>query len=71
MGYLVRLFDKKEYWSEKAGRFINPYMKYPLTVFDTFEEAQVFAKENSINRRSSLRVCTMDGKIVKDREHRG
>ena len=38
MGYLVRRFDKKEYWSQFAGRFIHPYLKYPMTVFETFED---------------------------------
>mgnify|MGYP003440280458 CR=1 FL=1 len=38
MGYLVRRFDKKEYWSQFAGRFIHPYLKYPMTVYETFED---------------------------------
>ena len=63
--YLVRLSDKKEYWSEYAGRFINPYMKYPLTVFDTLEEAQEFAIKGSVNRRNPLLVCDINGKVVK------
>ncbi len=63
--YLVRLSDKKEYWSESAGRFINPYMKYPMTVFETFEEAKEFAEKNTQSQRKPLLVCDINGKIIK------
>ena len=65
MGYIVRKFDKKEYWSEYAGGFINPYMKYPLTVFDSLEEGQEFAIKGSVNKRKPLLVCDINGKIIK------
>ena len=65
MGYLVRRFDKKEYWSQFAGRFIHPYLKYPMTVFETFEEAKEFAEKNTQSQRKPLLVCDRNGKIIK------
>lgn len=64
--YLVRLYDKKEFWSIAAGRFISPYMKYPLTVFGSFEEAKEFAMLNSKGRKRPLLVCDINGKIIKE-----
>ena len=65
MGYIIRKFDKKEFWTEYAGRFINPYMKYPLTVFDTFEDAKEFALANTQNVKKPLLVCDINGKVIK------
>lgn len=64
-GYMVRLYDKKEFWSEFANRFIPYYMKYPLTIFDTLEEAKEFASVNSVGRKRPLLVCDRVGKIIK------
>ncbi len=65
MGYLVRKFDKKEFWSAQAGRFINPYMKFSLTIFDTLEEAKIFALNNTKSEKKPLLICDIDGKIIK------
>ena len=51
MGYVVRLNDKKNFWSEFAGNFIPEFQKFPLKVFDSEEEVKDFAVENSKNRK--------------------
>lgn len=66
MSYLVRLNDKKEFWSEYANKFISPYMKYPLTVFDSLEEAKEFVVINSNGRKRPLLICDINGKIIRE-----
>ena len=57
MGYVVRLNDKKNFWSEFANNFIPEFQKFPLKVFDSVEEVKDFAIENSKNRKRPLLVC--------------
>ena len=57
MSYVVRLNDKKNFWSEFANNFIPEFQKFPLKVFDSVEEVKDFAIENSKNRKRPLLVC--------------
>ena len=57
MGYIVRLNDKKNFWSEFADNFIPEFQKFPLKIFDDVEEVKEFAIENSRNRKRPLLVC--------------
>ena len=57
MAYIVRLNDKKYFWSGFVNNFIPEYQKFPLTIFESMEEARDFAIENSKNRKRPLLVC--------------